>query len=36
MGRIYQGVTPFLISLVVWGYLFFPQLGLWLPSVFFK
>jgi tripartite ATP-independent transporter DctM subunit len=38
MGRIYQGVTPFLISLlVVWGLLFFfPQLALWLPSVFYK
>jgi tripartite ATP-independent transporter DctM subunit len=38
MGRIYRGVTPFLISLVVvWGLLFFfPQLALWLPSVFYK
>ncbi len=38
MGRIYQGVTPFLLSLVVmWGLLFFfPQLALWLPSVFYK
>jgi C4-dicarboxylate transporter, DctM subunit len=38
MGRIYAGVTPFLISLVVvWGMLYaFPQLALWLPSVFFK
>jgi tripartite ATP-independent transporter DctM subunit len=38
MGRIYKGVTPFLISLVVvWGLLFiFPQLALWLPSVFYK
>ena len=38
MGRIYKGVTPFLISLVVvWGLLLaFPQLALWLPSVFFK
>jgi tripartite ATP-independent transporter DctM subunit len=38
MGRIYQGVAPFLISLVVvWGLLFFfPQLALWLPSVFYK
>jgi len=35
---IYKGVTPFLISLVlVWGLLFlFPQLALWLPSVFYK
>jgi tripartite ATP-independent transporter DctM subunit len=38
MGRIYKGVTPFLISLVVaLGLLFsFPQLALWLPSLFFK
>ncbi len=38
MGIIYKGVAPFLISLVlVWGLLFlFPQLALWLPSVFFK
>jgi C4-dicarboxylate transporter DctM subunit len=38
MGRIYAGVTPFLISLVVvWGMLYaFPQICLWLPSVFFK
>jgi tripartite ATP-independent transporter DctM subunit len=38
MGRIYQGVTPFLISLLVmWGLLFFfPQLALWLPSLFYK
>jgi len=38
MGRIYKGVTPFLISLVVvWGLLFvFPQLATWLPSVFYK
>ena len=38
IGRIYRGVTPFLISLVaVWGLLFvFPQLALWLPSVFYK
>jgi tripartite ATP-independent transporter DctM subunit len=38
MGTIYKGVAPFLISLVlVWGLLFFfPQLALWLPSVFFK
>ncbi len=38
MGRIYKGVAPFLISLVlVWGLLFlFPQLALWLPSLFFK
>jgi C4-dicarboxylate transporter DctM subunit len=35
---IYKGVAPFLISLmVVWGLLFFfPQLALWLPSVFYK
>ncbi|MCX8023236.1 MAG: TRAP transporter large permease [Syntrophorhabdaceae bacterium] len=38
MGRIYAGVVPFLISLViVWALLYiFPQLALWLPSVFFK
>ncbi|OPY60991.1 MAG: Sialic acid TRAP transporter permease protein SiaT [Syntrophorhabdaceae bacterium PtaU1.Bin034] len=38
MGRIYRGVAPFLISLVVvWGLLLaFPQIALWLPSVFFK
>jgi tripartite ATP-independent transporter DctM subunit len=38
MGRIYKGVAPFLISLVaVWGLLFvFPQLALWLPSLFYK
>ena len=38
MGTIYKGAAPFLISLfIVWGLLFvFPQLALWLPSVFFK
>ncbi len=38
MGTIYKGVMPFLISLIfVWGLLFFfPQLALWLPSVFYK
>ncbi len=38
MGRIYKGVTPFLISLLlVWGLLLvFPQLALWLPSLFYK
>ena len=38
IGVIYKGVTPFLISLIlVWGLLFFfPQLALWLPSVFYK
>jgi C4-dicarboxylate transporter, DctM subunit len=38
MGEIYKGVAPFLISLVVmWGLLFlFPQLALWLPSLFYK
>jgi C4-dicarboxylate transporter, DctM subunit len=38
MGTIYKGVAPFLISLIlVWGLLFiFPQLALWLPSVFYK
>jgi len=37
MGRIYKGVAPFLISLgVVWALLLlFPQLALWLPSLFF-
>ena len=35
---IYKGVMPFLISLfAVWGLLYiFPQLVLWLPSVFFR
>lgn len=38
MGRVYKGVAPFLISLVVaWGLmLLFPQLALWLPSLFFN
>jgi len=38
IGKIYKGVMPFLISLVVmWGLLLiFPQLALWLPSLFFK
>jgi C4-dicarboxylate transporter DctM subunit len=38
MGTIYKGAAPFLISLIlVWGLLFlFPQLALWLPSVFYK
>jgi C4-dicarboxylate transporter, DctM subunit len=38
MGIIYRGAAPFLISLIlVWGLLFcFPQLALWLPSMFFK
>jgi C4-dicarboxylate transporter, DctM subunit len=38
MSIIYKGVTPFLISLVLMlGLLFvFPQLALWLPSLFFK
>src|SRR5512139_1379033 len=38
MGVIYKGVMPFLISLVlVWAMLFlFPQMALWLPSVFYK
>jgi len=38
MGRIYKGVTPFLISLMlVWGLLLvFPQLALWLPALFYK
>jgi len=38
MGEIYKGVMPFLISLIVVGVLLFvfPQLALWLPSMFFK
>ena len=38
MGTIYKGVTPFLISLgLMWILLMiFPQLALWLPSIFFK
>jgi tripartite ATP-independent transporter DctM subunit len=38
IGTIYKGVYPFLLSLgLVWGLLFlFPQLALWLPSVFYK
>ena len=38
IGRIYKGVAPFLISLIVaWGLLLaFPQLALWLPSLFYK
>ena len=38
LGVIYRGVAPFLISLVlVWALLFvFPQLALWLPSIFYK
>ncbi len=38
IGTIYKGVAPFLISLIlVWGLLFiFPQLALWLPSIFYK
>jgi tripartite ATP-independent transporter DctM subunit len=38
MGRIYKGVAPFLISLiVVWAMMLaFPQLALWLPSVFYR
>jgi len=38
MGTIYKGAAPFLISLILmWGLLFFfPQLALWLPSVFYK
>jgi tripartite ATP-independent transporter DctM subunit len=37
LGRIYKGVAPFLISMIlVWGLLFvFPQLALWLPSLFY-
>jgi C4-dicarboxylate transporter DctM subunit len=38
IGRIYKGVAPFLLSLViVWILLFiFPQLALWLPSLIYK
>ncbi len=38
MGTIYKGVTPFLISLgLMWILLLiFPQLAMWLPSVFYK
>jgi TRAP-type C4-dicarboxylate transport system permease large subunit len=38
IGTIYKGVAPFLISLVLVGFLLFifPQLALWLPSVLFK
>jgi tripartite ATP-independent transporter DctM subunit len=38
MGTIYKGVVPFLISLIlVWALLFFfPQMALWLPSIFYK
>ena len=38
IGQIYKGSCPFLISLViVWVLLFiFPQMALWLPSVFYK
>jgi tripartite ATP-independent transporter DctM subunit len=38
IGVIYKGAAPFLISLILmWGLLFFfPQLALWLPSVFYK
>jgi TRAP-type mannitol/chloroaromatic compound transport system permease large subunit len=38
MGRIYKGVAPFLLSLVVvWAMMLaFPQLARWLPSVFYK
>jgi TRAP-type C4-dicarboxylate transport system permease large subunit len=38
IGTIYKGVTPFLISLVGVGFLLFifPQIALWLPSLFYK
>jgi tripartite ATP-independent transporter DctM subunit len=38
IGIIYKGAAPFLISLILmWGLLFFfPELALWLPSVFYK
>ena len=38
IGLIYKGVAPFLISIIiVWGLLMlFPELALWLPSIFYK
>jgi len=38
IGEIYRGVLPFLLSLFfVWGLMFFfPELALWLPSLFYK
>jgi C4-dicarboxylate transporter, DctM subunit len=38
MGTIYKGVTPFLIALIGVGALLFifPQIVLWLPSLFYK
>jgi C4-dicarboxylate transporter DctM subunit len=38
MNQIYKGCAPFLIALIIaWGILLlFPQLSLWLPSLFFK
>lgn len=38
IGTIYKGVAPFLISLVLVGFLLFvfPQIALWLPSVLIK
>jgi tripartite ATP-independent transporter DctM subunit len=38
MGQIYKGCAPFLIALIIAWFilLFFPQLSLWLPSLFFK
>jgi C4-dicarboxylate transporter DctM subunit len=38
IGTIYKGVAPFLISLVGVGSLLFlfPQIALWLPSIFYK
>ncbi len=38
IGKIYKGVAPFLLSLlIVWLLLFlFPQLALWLPALFYN
>jgi tripartite ATP-independent transporter DctM subunit len=38
IGTIYKGAAPFIIALLLAGCLLFifPQLALWLPSVFFK
>ena len=38
LGTIYKGVTPFLLALVAVGALLFifPQIALWLPSMFYK
>jgi TRAP-type C4-dicarboxylate transport system permease large subunit len=38
IGTIYKGVAPFLIALVLMGFLLFlfPQIALWLPSTLLK